>query len=64
MICNLNSKCPYNKSCTDCLHSVQERDRRNRPTGLDTSDPHYERDYKRIRERERLETEMRCAGIV
>lgn len=64
MDCKLNTACPFGKTRTDCLYSVQERVRRNRPTGLDTSDPHYKRDHKRMRAREQLEIEMKCAGVI
>lgn len=64
MACKLNHPCPYEKDCTDCLYSA----RRNRKTGLDTSDMRaYKREYERERRRrvaqKTLLEEMRHAGV-
>ena len=51
--------CEYGHQCADCSH----RARRNKPTGLDTSDMRaYKREYNREWNRRKHDKELRREG--
>lgn len=64
MACNYDGKCPYDNECDGCLHYIPEKPKTYRKTGIKAKDKReYKREYRRMIQREKLEVEMKSAGI-